>query len=40
LKEGIKATYEWFLENLDEIKEVEIKSWSTPILLISKWGHE
>lgn len=26
LKNGIKATYEWFLENLDKIKEVEIES--------------
>ncbi|WP_445666756.1 GDP-L-fucose synthase family protein [Fodinibius sp. AD559] len=26
LKDGIKATYEWFLKNLDRIKEVEIKS--------------
>ncbi len=26
LEDGIKATYEWFLENLDEIKKVEIES--------------
>jgi len=26
LREGIKQTYEWFLEHLDEIKEVEIKN--------------
>jgi GDP-L-fucose synthase len=26
IKNGIKATYEWFLENLDKIKEVEIES--------------
>ena len=26
LEDGIRRTYEWFLENLDEIKEVEIKS--------------
>ncbi|NGP75932.1 GDP-L-fucose synthase [Balneolaceae bacterium YR4-1] len=25
LKEGIRDTYEWFLENLDQIKEVEIE---------------
>jgi len=26
LEDGIRSTYEWFLENLDEIKEVEISS--------------
>lgn len=26
LEDGIQATYEWFLENLDKIKEVEIES--------------
>lgn len=26
LEDGIRSTYEWFLENLDEIKEVEIDS--------------
>ena len=25
LKEGIRQTYEWYLEHEDEIKEVEIK---------------
>jgi GDP-L-fucose synthase len=24
LEEGIRATYDWFLENLDEIKEVKL----------------
>ncbi|PAU93180.1 GDP-fucose synthetase [Aliifodinibius salipaludis] len=26
MEDGIRATYEWFLENLDEIKEVDIES--------------
>jgi len=26
LEKGIQSTYEWFLENLDEIKEREIES--------------